>query len=121
YPGSLPIAASSTELASWRYPGSLRKFTWDAVACHGTTSWSCHGSLPIAASSTELASWRGVNRHHQCVGDTLMMRSLGEAPIVGTPLAGRSCLVPVKACLGARCEAKQQVKPCVQCRRHLTR
>ena len=32
----------------------------------------------------------------------------------GNPLAGRSCLVLVKACLGARCEAKQQVKRRVQ-------
>ncbi|MGM9848005.1 MAG: hypothetical protein ACI31F_08645 [Muribaculaceae bacterium] len=35
--------------------------------------------LPQAPPSLLLG---GVNRHHQCVGDTLMMRSLGEAPIV---------------------------------------
>ncbi|MGM9847767.1 MAG: hypothetical protein ACI31F_07425 [Muribaculaceae bacterium] len=37
---SLQIAASSTELASWRYPGLLHRFITDAVACHGTTNIS---------------------------------------------------------------------------------
>ncbi|MGM9847603.1 MAG: hypothetical protein ACI31F_06590 [Muribaculaceae bacterium] len=28
-----------------RYPGSLGRFTWDAVACHGTTRGTCPGLL----------------------------------------------------------------------------
>ena len=52
------------------------------------------------------------------VGDTIGLHAL-EGRGCGNPLAGRSCLVLVKACLGARCEAKQQVKRRVQPRERL--
>ena len=55
----------------------------------------------------------GANRKPYSVGDTIGLHAL-EGRGCGNPLAGRSCLVLVKACLGARCEAKQQVKRRVQ-------